>query len=142
MALEAAILRWIGDSGGRGGHQGDSYIRRITYNWTEINTLFTEMNSHTLCNRGAVIRTTFTSFAGSPPGSSVNIDERAILYFRDPDTLEILHFSYPSPIPADLETYPSGIRVKDSAVATIVGYISVLNSKSYIPLYGLYYQKV
>lgn len=142
MANEHAYVRYIGDIGGRGSHEVDCFIRRVEYAWTPINTFNNALNAHTDCNRGAIVRTTVTSLAGSAPGTSVNVDKRAIIYFRDPSDLKVYQFSYPAPIAADLETKPSGIRIKDSVVTTIVGYISTLNSISYVPLYGLYYQKV
>lgn len=142
MAEDFAYIRWKGDIGGRGSHEVDSYVGRVAYAWSPISTFATSLDAHTLCNKEAIIRVKIDGFAASAPGTDVNIDKRAIIYFRDPDSAEVLHFSYPAPITADLEQMPSGLRMKDSVVATIVGYVSILNSKTYVPLYGLYYQKV
>lgn len=120
----------------------DSYIVRIAYTWAPIQLFATQMDAHTLCSKEGVIRTSVHGFIASPPGAAVDVDKRAIVFYRDPDDLKVYHFSYPSPIAADLESKPSGIRMKDTAVSTIVGYISTMNAKTYFPLYGLYYQKV
>ncbi len=141
MAEDFVYMRWIGDTGGNKRHEVDSYIERVAYSWTPMAVFGTAVEAHSLCNWGASIRVKAQSRGTSAPALDANVDKKAIIYFRDPDTSEVLHFSYPSPIAADIEELPSGLRIKNSAVAAIVGYLSTLNSKAYTPLYGLYYQR-
>ncbi len=75
------------------------------------------------------------------PGSGANIDEKAIIYYRDPDDLFVYHLSYSCPIPADVEMTPAGKRMKQSVVTEVVGYLSTLKLKALIPLYGVYLER-
>jgi hypothetical protein len=75
------------------------------------------------------------------PGVGANIDKVAMIYYRDPNTLKVWCFPYPTPIAADIEAKPTGDVIKDSVVVEIVGYISTLAGITYTPLYGKYYQR-
>ncbi len=135
-------VRWKGSTGGRGSHLVESYVQMSNAATAPLLAFARAVGSHTECEEVAHTRTIVNAISSPEPGAGVNIDEKAVVYFRDPDDWLVYHFSYPAPIAADLEVYPSGTRMKNSAVVSIVGYISTLNEKTYIPLYGLYYQKV
>ncbi len=75
------------------------------------------------------------------PGTGANIDRKAVIYFRDPDNLEVLHFDYPAPLTSQIESTPWGKRVKYPVVVDITALLSTLKGQSLIPLYGSYYER-
>lgn len=131
-----------GDSGG--GRSHESLCETGLYaggSWPGILTLQTAIASHSLCSKGHVIRQTGIGDSEARPEAGANIDNKAVIYFRDPDTLEVLHFGYAAPIAADVETTSAGKRIKQSVVSDIVGYINTFKGTAYVPLYGVYYQR-
>lgn len=135
-------LAWKGDSGSPGGN--DTISRGQPYNlYSAIEVQGLLIKAHTLCNLSHSIACPARQNVpglGSP-GTGADITVKAVLYFRDPNTLEVLHFQYPSPISADVEDTPGGKRIKQSAVIEIVGYLSVIANITYVPLYGVYMQR-
>lgn len=105
-----------------------------------LDSLALAVNPHTECNYAYrhFIRTDDATPVA--PGVGANVDKKAVLYFRDPDTLKLLTFTYPTPIAADIDRKETGDIIKDAIVVEIVGYINIVTGKSYIPLYGKYYQ--
>lgn len=75
------------------------------------------------------------------PGTGSNIDRKAVLYFRHPDTLAVLNFQYPDPTADSIETTAWGKQIKSVVVAEVVALLSTYAGVSYIPLYGVYYQR-
>lgn len=142
MAIfDSGRIIWRADTGLGEEKLSSSFIRPMQ-TFTSINTFAASMVTRTLCNRYLVSFLRDTTYETSPPGTGANKDKWATIYFRDTDTGEVLNFYYPAPIASDLETTPAGIRVKQSSVVTIVGFINTATDKAYVPLYGTYHQRV
>jgi hypothetical protein len=72
-----------------------------------------------------------------PPGVGANVDDKVRVYYRDPSSLKTYCFSYPSPIAADVESTPTGDRLKDPIVVAVVNHLSLVADETYTPLYGV-----
>lgn len=134
-------LLWRGDIGSSAkANESRSYAGKNTGS-LPFGTFCTAIEPYSTCNltHKFLIRS-YTHTAGAP-GTGSNIDKKAVLYFRDPDTLEVLNFQYPDPTPTDIESTPWGKRVKGPVVVAIVALISTMAGVSYVPLYGVYYQR-
>ncbi len=83
------------------------------------------------------------SYSRNPgaPGVGANIDRKGVIYYRDPSDWLVYNFQYPDPPVADIERTAWGKRIKDSSVISIVALLSTLSGVSYVPLYGVYYQR-
>lgn len=133
-------LVWTGDTGFPTNHKTFTRVH-------EVNTVILlrdfalDLKDHSICNFSYRSHTRTDSSLVNPPGVGANVDRKAIIYFRDPDTLEVLHFSYPDPIAADIEETAYGNRIKQSAVIAVVSYLSTATGNSYIPLYGVFTQR-
>lgn len=139
--IKHGVLRWRGDIGAPDGHLSKSPIMVVAIGTSEVATFGASMLAHTDCN--LAYYGMYRDITSNPafPGVGADVTKKAVIYFRDPSTLEVLHFNYAAPIAADIETTPAGKRVKQSAVALIVGYINIVSGKSYVPLYGVYYER-
>lgn len=140
MSLTWGTITWLGDSGSPPDNLSPVLVRLCTSTQTLYDFMLA-MEAKTLCTYKDLSIVTSFSWEKSPPGAGANVDKKAIIYYRDPDTLEVLKFMYPSPIAADIEETAVGLRIKDSAVATIVGFINTMTGKTYIPLYGKFLQQ-
>lgn len=141
--MVSGSILWVGDSGSPRDNEVFSHAPLGTdYGAYNMTTFTTSLNAHTLCEWRQYGQCYYGTNIVSPPGVGANVDHKAQIYYRDPDDLRVYQFSYPAPIPADIESTSVGKRIKQSAVVTIVGYLSTLMNKSYIPLYGVYYEKV
>lgn len=133
-------LTWIGDTGTPIGNLSITRVR-------DMNTIVLlrdfalALNAHSLCNLSYrhYIRT--DPYIPAPPGVDANVDEKAIIYFRDPDTMQVENFSYPAPIAADLEDVGYGKVIKESVVIAIVTDLNTATAIDFVPLYGKYYVK-
>ncbi len=140
LILKTGSLLWTGDTGLPRGHQSRSDTGLIV-GAAALATFATMIETHSLCNASfSYLIYTYDVTAGAP-GAGANVDKKGMVYFRDPDTLEVLHFIFPDPIAADLEMTAWGKRIKSSAVTTIVALISTLSGIAYIPLYGTFMQR-
>lgn len=135
-------IKLIGDSGSPYGNESFASPVPVEVGWAQLNAFVASFMPHTLCDRRESRLLTRVTATAPPPATGANTDIRVTIYFRDPSTLEVLFFSYPAPVAADIETSPAGKRVKQSAVALIVGYISLVAGITYVPLYGTYKEKV
>ena len=135
------ILTWIGDSGSPPDNHSFSVVR-LTTGTVPLSTFLSAMEAHTLCNKKMYSIVYTGIFGAGPPEAGANVDKKANIFYRDPTDLSVYCFSYPSPIAGDIEVTPAGKRIKASAVAAIVGYISTMTGVSYIPLHGTYTELV
>lgn len=133
-------ITWQGDSGFPTGNMSITRVNDITTT-TLLKDFAIALKNHSLCNFAWRHHIRTDPRVPLPPGVGANVDEKAIIYFRDPDTLEVLHFGYPAPIAADKETTPYGDRIKQSSVTTLVGYLSTAVGITYEPLYGVFVQR-
>lgn len=134
-------ILWRGDLGSSAkSNESRSFSGPNTDSLT-FGTFCNAIEAYSLCNltHKFWIRS-FTQTAGAP-GVSANIDKKVVIYYRDPDTLEVLNFQYPTPTVTDIEDTPWGKRVKGPVVTAIVALISTMAGKSYVPLYGIYYER-
>lgn len=137
---DSGQITWRGDSGNSTGNYAITRVEGIDTSG-KLRDFALNVSDHNLCNFAYrhFIRT--TPWYTLPPEAGANVDKKAIIYFRDPDTLEKLHFSYPSPIATDIETTGAGDRIKQSAVILLVGYLSAEVGIAFQPLYGVYTQR-
>lgn len=141
--IDNATIVWVGDSGLRPANESLSIIPFVhNNNVSEALTFTTAMEAHTLCNARFTYYTLIYNHQVSPPAAGANVDERAIIVFRDPNTMKVLNFQYPSPIAAEIEDIGYGKRIKKSAVEAVVALLNPLAEKTYEPMYGKFYQKI
>lgn len=135
-------LLWRGDTGGVGktteirsdiGKTGDTSAL-----WVFVQAI----EDYSKCNLSHWFHVTSYTHIPSPPASGASMDKRAVLYFRHPGTLEVLNFQYPDPIADQIEDTPWGKRIKAPVVTAVVALLSTVAGIAYIPLYGIYYQRV
>ena len=102
----------------------------------------TALEAHTEANISKRVFLETTSMTATAPGTDVNVDRKAILYFRHPTTLRTHNFTITSIAAADVEEIAgsTGERVKSSAMTAIVADIATLTGVSYTPLYGVVVQ--
>jgi len=122
------------------GHQSRSDCGKNTGS-TPLGTFCTAIESYSECNLTHKYNIVSYDQTLGAPGTGANIDKKAILYFRHPDTLEVLNFQYPAPIADQIESTPWGKRIKADVVIAIVALLSTMAGISYIPMYGIYYQR-
>jgi hypothetical protein len=96
-------IEWLGDSGTPPTNRTLSKVGKRINNKAAFDSFTSNMDAHTKCVWATRIYMTKEFFGASPPATGANIDVKAILYYRDPDTLEVLHFDFPAPIDADVE---------------------------------------
>ncbi len=138
--VHRGTIRWRGDSGTVGANEVTSLVRLI--DWADFTSFYTSLPSHSLCNVTAVVRHNITTWDLDPPGTAADVSKKAIIYYRDPNDLKVSFLEYPAPIASDIEMTAVGKRIKAASVATIVGYISTMMGISYVPLYGVYEERV
>ncbi|MEE9397505.1 MAG: hypothetical protein V3V31_10900 [Methylococcales bacterium] len=138
--LVRGVLVWRGTMGLPPGNLAYSGFVELTSH-AALNTFRTNMLSHSTCN--VLEDTSIWTWVRDPaiPGVKANVDAKAKVFFRDPDTLKVLNFTYPAFVLGDTISKPAGLRLKDSVVVDIVGYINTATGKSYEPLYGITYQR-
>lgn len=141
MGTWNSTIIWRGDSGlPRGNYGKTNYKKNISI--ATLRTFAIALKAHSLCNR-AILQNAFVELKTDvEPGTGANVDKLAVLYFRDPTTLEVLHFSYPAPIAADIEDVGYGKRIKKSAVIAIINDLNTSTGESYEPRYGVYLERV
>jgi len=141
MAIIYGGVLWKGDTGNPPSHEVVSRIIKRTGGSVMVDTFVTSMVPHTLCVWTQKIYGTNIGRSIAAPDVGADVTKKAVIYFRDPDTLEVLFFSYPSPVSADIEVVSAGKRIKLSVVTAITGYLSTLADTVYIPLYGAYLER-
>jgi hypothetical protein len=144
MWVKGGTINWLGDNGGKGErHKGTSKFERIN-DGVRLTALANGLSAYTnaVWDMAAHIYRVFETTA-SPPGLGVNMDRRAIIYFRDEATLEVCSVTLPAPKDSIVEETEQGQRVKAADVAAIVQLIedATNGARSYSPLYGLIVQK-
>lgn len=99
----------------------------------------TALAAHTDCNISKRVFSEVTSMTGAAPGAGVNVDDKAVIYFRHPTTLRTHNFTVNSIVAADQEDIvgSEGTRVTSAAMTAIVGDIETLTGIAFIPLYGV-----
>ncbi len=143
IRTDNATFVWVGDSGLAPTNESISLLPAFPdNNITPINVLFAAVQEHSLCLGRFLYYTLVYNLEVDPPGVGANVDRKAVIYFRDPATLEALTFTYPAPIAADVEDTQWGKRIKKSVVDDIVGHLSTMAGKSYTALYGVFLQRV
>ena len=140
MAIYWGVIEWLGDSGSPKSNLTPMVVP-LCLGAAQLSAFMVAMDAHTLCKYKQFNLVYSLGYVQAAPGVNANIDKKAIIYYRDPDDLKVHSLTYPAPIAADIEDTPSGKRIKDSSVATIVGYINTMTGKSYVPLHGVYYEK-
>lgn len=141
LILKTGSILWRGDTGLPRNNQNRSDVGLIT-GAAALATFVIAVEAHSLCNIPYSYLIYSYNYNAAIPGVGANVDKKGIIYFRDPDTLLQLHFCYPDPIAADIETTAYGKRIKQSAVIAITALISTLSGVSYIPLYGVFMQRI
>ncbi|MEE9396114.1 MAG: hypothetical protein V3V31_03785 [Methylococcales bacterium] len=139
MAYLYGGVTWRGDTGSPKAHELRVPIIKVA-SAALLSAFRLSLRPHSKCNLAYYHYFVDYPYQLTSPGVGANVDKIALIYFRDPDSLMPESFAYPDPIAADLEDVGYGIRVKQSAVIAVVGYLSTLAGVSYIPLYGVYYQ--
>lgn len=140
FAYNGAII-WIGDTGSPRGNQSKSRIGDFDNVWLASQTFAQALAPHSLCNAAWVEETRWVSENQDAPGVGADVTKKGILYYRDPDTLKVEHFTFPNPIPADIEDLGYGKRIKKAIVIELVGYLSTVLNKTLFPLYGVYTER-
>ncbi len=135
MAIYKGAIIWRGDSGSVGGNETISKVQEFEL-WASWATYVGWLKAHSLCNAATRIR--YRVDAGTPgaPGTGADVGVTAQIFYRDPTNLEVLNYSYPAPIAAEIEDIGYGVRVKKSAVTAIVAELSIIADATYEPLYG------
>jgi hypothetical protein len=77
------------------------------------------------------------------PGADppANVDRKAIIYMRDPDTLRVHVLTLASPVDADVEDTPEGERITNAAGVAITGLVNTATGREYTFMYGKVIQK-
>ncbi len=134
-------LLWRGDLGTVGGNESRSFINNIK-GVSAFGVFVTAIEPYSEANLSAYFLVRSYSQTAGAPGTGANVKNKAIIYFRDPDTLIVDHFCYPAPIAADIEDVGYGKRIKQSSVVSSVGLLSYVTDVVYVPLYGVYMERV
>jgi hypothetical protein len=102
----------------------------------------TALATHTDCNISKRVFLTTTSMTAAAPGAAVNVDRKAVIYFRHPTTLRTHNFTINAIAAADVESIAGseGERVTSAAMTTLVGLIATLTGIAFSPLYGVVIQ--
>lgn len=140
--IRKSAIIWRGDTGSPSEQKTVLPVGIFGEDWTVTSVLANAVNPHSLCNLAYLQLTRWQDINNVAPGVGADISKKATIYFRDPDTLKVKHFTFPSPIAVDLEDVGYGKRVKEAIVIEIVGYLSTFFGKTLIPLYGVYTQKI
>ena len=135
------VVQYRGDLGRQPSHFANSSVDGVTDD-TAGATFCTALAAHTNANISKRVFLTTTSMTGGKPGTGVNIDRKAIIYFRHPTTLRTHNFTINGIIDADCESIEGsdGERVTAAAMTTLVGLIETATGIAYIPLYGVVIQ--
>lgn len=138
---EKLVVQYRGDLGSPPSNFGQSNIDNPIDD-TAAATFLTTLAAHTDANISKRVFLTTTSMTGAAPGAGVNIDRKAVLYFRHPTTLRTHNFTVNAIVAADTEEVvgSEGERVTSAAMTTIVAAIATLTGIAYIPLYGVVIQ--
>lgn len=142
MPIYQGFLEWTGSSGGGPGHRTWSKAGIFSGSDALLTAFMSNMRPKTTAGLTKLMRSATYGYVYGVPGSGANIDEKAIIFYRDPDDLLVYPFHYPCPIAADVEVTPAGKRIKQSVVIEVVGYLSSLRFKTLVPLYGVYLERV
>jgi hypothetical protein len=135
MAVNKGVIIFRGDAGRPQNHYSKSTIEYPTDD-TTLATFCTSFAAHTEANIARRSFNTVTQMTDSAPGTGVNMDNRCVLYMRDPATMHIVSFEYPAPVAADWITVAEGDRLTSVALNAIVADINTMTGKSYSGLYG------
>jgi hypothetical protein len=132
---------WRGDIGSEGKKKESISRVDVPLSATAVQNFMQSVEPHSECNGTYFLYSLWYNWSVGAPGTGANIDKKALIYFRDPADLSVKTFYYPDPIAADIEVTPWGKKIKDSVVSAIVGYLNTMTGLSYVPLYGIYYQR-
>jgi hypothetical protein len=102
----------------------------------------TALDAHTDANISKRVFSNVTSMTGAAPGTGVNVDRKAVIYFRHPTTLRTHNYTVNAIVAADTEEVAGseGERVTAAAMTAIVGDIATLTGIAFIALYGVVIQ--
>jgi hypothetical protein len=129
---------WVGDRGtSKSPHTGKSIVNDVT-DKAALVTLRTALAAYVDCNAGRASVVDFDSGTGSAPGVDANVDERAIIYMKDPSDDSVKSITLPA---WDVVTYPldassEGDRIAAADVAAITALINTATGNSYVGLWG------
>lgn len=134
-------VQYRGDLGAPPSNFAQSVVENALSDAASI-TFLTALALHTDANISKRVFSEITSMTGAAPGSGVNIDRKAVIYFRHPTTLRTHNFTVNAIVAADTEEVvgSEGERVTSAAMTAIVGDIETLTGIAFIPLYGVVIQ--
>lgn len=134
-------LLWRGDTGSSAlANESCSYSGPAP-DATKFGNFASAIKAYSKCNLTHKYRTATYSEDLGAPGTNANIDRKAVIYYRNPSDLSVNQFQYPEPLATDIEDTPWGKRIKETAIIAIVTLLSTMAEVSYIPMYGVYYQR-
>lgn len=135
MPTRGIYLYW-GNKGRPRSHFAEAIIEN-PLSMAALTTLRGVLNEYTLCNTATQTFQEKAKVDSGAPGGTVNVDKKAIIYFRHPTTLRVHHYTIPAPNPTYIELVDEGERMTDAAVAAIVAGIATATGISYAPMYGV-----
>lgn len=138
MAKKGSFV-FRGDKGKPNSHTCKTVIDGVTDD-AALATLQVVLQAHTATVLQQRTFSEITSVSSSVPGLDVNVDLKAIFYFKHPTTFKVHSITLPAPPSADIELTDNGQRLKASTVTAVVAAIAVATTVSYIPLYGVIVQ--
>lgn len=135
MATKGSFV-FKGDKGKPNSHTTKAIVDGVTDDAALV-VLQAVMQTHTQTVLQQRTFATITSVSTTAPGLDINVDLKAVYYFKNPTTFKVHSLTLPAPPPLDYELTDNGERVKAATVAEVVAAIAVATGVSYIPLYGV-----
>lgn len=134
---------WHGDRGtGKSPHTSKSIVNGVI-GLTELVTLRTALAAYVDCNAGRASAVDFDAGTPSAPGAGVNVDERAVIYMKDPsdDSVKSITLAGWDTTTYPLEASSEGDRIAAADVAAITALINTATGESYSGLWGKHVKK-
>lgn len=131
-------IQWHGDRGtGKEPHTSKSIISGVIGK-TELVTLATGLSAYTDCNRGRASVNDFDGGTPSAPGTTVNVDERAVIYMKDTVNDSIVTITIPAwdKVTNPLEEGAEGDRIAAADVSAITALVATATGKTLVGLWG------
>jgi hypothetical protein len=130
---DTATFVWVGEMGGTKRHKYRTTMNAYIGSTANIGAFATTLNGFSKCrlNTRKWARTALVD--GSVPQG--NCDRKMVVFLSHPIDGTV-QFSYPDPIDADVENTSQGVRMKASALTTLVGHINLFTGQTYTGLYG------
>lgn len=139
MATKGTLI-FRGDLGSPKSHYAKTTIEGVTDDAALV-TLMGVINSHTYANMAKRIFSSITPGTDEAPELAVNVDRRAVIYFRHPTSLKVHSITIPGINAASCEGVAEGERVTQANVVGIVAAIATATGVDYTALYGVVEQK-